>query len=115
MSDVTLKEHLEVLLREKVEQLEQRFNLTDHALNVARCELERRLAELNQLRSEVLVDRASFVRLDVYQPRHDQLDGQLMQIDRRLTSVETRSAVISAAIGLAVAIAAVVLHFWKFP
>lgn len=113
MSDVTLKEHIEALLREKICRLEQRMDAMDEALELATREKDRRLGELNNLRREVMSDRSQFVRSDVYGPRHDQLDAQLATIDKRLTTVETRSAVISAAIGLAVAVAAVVLHFWK--
>ena len=54
------------------------------ALTVALTAMERRLAELNELRKAVEADRSQFVRSDVYLPAHEELrrqritDGQLM-------------------------------------
>jgi len=103
MSDVTLKEHFEVLVREKWAVLESRLDAMDQAIVLAKeaiersearnhKELDRRLDELNQLRRSVETDRNVFVRDDVNRPWHD-------AVNAKLTALETRSLVWTSAIG----------------
>lgn len=63
---VSLKEHLEALLAEHDRRISMRFDAMDKALTLSREELGRRLADLNQLRQEVLTDRSTFVTREVY-------------------------------------------------
>jgi hypothetical protein len=73
----TLKELLEARIREH-----------ERALGLAREELERRLDGLNELRKEVTNDRSQFVKLDVYQPAHEELRRQRVADSEKITIIQ---------------------------
>jgi len=56
--------------------LEARMEAMEEALDLARTELERRLNGLNELRQEVTNDRTQFVKVDVYNPAHEEMRRQ---------------------------------------
>ena len=67
---VSLKEHFDVLLREREKQFELHFKMLADAAIRQGVELERRLEGLNQLRSEYTKDRTEdrtqYVRQETY-------------------------------------------------
>jgi anti-sigma-K factor RskA len=60
-----------------LKELMERSRLAqEQALQVALAQTERRLEDLNELRKAVETDRMEFVRVDVYQPAHEELRRQ---------------------------------------
>lgn len=57
------------------------------ALEVALAEMNRRLSELNELRKAVEKDRIDFVRVEVYQPAHEELRRQRIADGERIVSI----------------------------
>lgn len=82
------------------EIFEARFRAADQALVLRTSDIERRLEGLNQLRSEVVKDREQFVRKESYDEKHMFLEEKLNTQGTRLTIMETRSVVWTAAIGM---------------
>jgi anti-sigma-K factor RskA len=78
---VSLREYIERILEER-----------DKAVQVAYRNLEQRLDKLNELRAEVQQDRGQFLRLDVYDEKHDQLRKALTDMEDRL-EVEIKNGV----------------------
>ena len=58
------------------------------ALTVALAAMERRLAELNELRKAVEADRSQFVRGDVYLPAHEELRRQRVADGERMVGMQ---------------------------
>lgn len=68
--------------------LKQRFELQDKAQTLANKNMEMRLEKLNELRTEVLQDRASFVTQDRCQTKHESLDKQQETLETRVKNLE---------------------------
>jgi len=58
------------------------------ALEVALTQMDRRLGELNDLRKAVEKDRMEFVRVDVYQPAHEELRRQRVTDGERMIGMQ---------------------------
>jgi len=73
---ISLREYFDAKIELLRELAATRKDAADEALRVAQAEMQRRLAELNQLRSEVTEDRSQFVRKEEYAPAHEELRRQ---------------------------------------
>ena len=110
---VALKEYVERILAEQCLRNQIRADATDRALQIATRDLERRLGELNQLRSEVTSDRIQFVQRTIYEHHLNTTSEWREHVGKRLTVIETRSITWTAAISLFFLIVQVAMHFWK--
>lgn len=95
MTDVQLKEHLERLIDEKEKQDILRHEAAAKALELSNVEQQRQYSRLNNLRTEVLTDRALFVPCGIFEARVKPLEAFR---DRALGIVATVSMV-SAGVG----------------
>lgn len=88
---VSLREYIEVILRErqKAHQVEHELIekaldkaqiLREEALAQARNVVDQRLEKLNELRSEVQEDRSQFLRLDTYESKHEILEREVKNV-----------------------------------
>ncbi len=87
--------------------VEMRFLALEKATESDRIELERRLADLNKLREDVVKDRIAFVTKDIYSGAEtartlwrDTYEAELKSISDRILVIETRSVTWTAAIGI---------------
>ncbi len=87
--------------------VEMRFLALEKATESDRIELERRLADLNKLREDVVKDRIAFVTKDVYGGAEtartlwrDTYEAELKAISDRILIIETRSVTWTAALGI---------------
>lgn len=71
---VPLKHYIERILEER-----------QRALEVLAAGMERRLDNLNELRQDVEKDRGQFLRLDVYDEKHEALEKAVLELERTLT------------------------------
>jgi hypothetical protein len=71
VSEVTLREYIERLLREH-----------ERAHDLASAGLDARLAQLNELRTEVQTDRALFLTREFYDEQHEALENRVGAIER---------------------------------
>jgi hypothetical protein len=110
---VNLREHLEMLIRERQSQMELRFKAQHEALVLKADELERRLEALNELRKSVERDRDEFIKKETYNIKTSWYDEWCRGVDKRLTASETRAVTWTAAIALFFVIVQVALRFWK--
>ncbi len=90
-------EHVAVPLRE---YFEVKLNAMDHAVLLARTEMDRRLAELNELRKQVIDDRGQFVLNAAYDITEKERSTWRDAVNTRLTSIETRSVTWTSALGM---------------
>lgn len=98
--------NLGVDLREYLEKvIDMKFGAMEEALRLARVDVDRRLAELNQLRSEVTQDRGQFVLKDIHYTWKE-------TVEKRLSAIETRAITWTAAIGLFFVVVGLVMKFW---
>lgn len=68
--------------------LKQRFELQDRAQTLANKNMEMRLEKLNELRSEVLQDRANYVTQDRCLTKHESSNKQYETIEDRVKRLE---------------------------
>jgi len=102
---VSLREHLERMV-------DLRFAAAHEALGHARAELERRLELLNHAHEQAVKDREEFVRKPEYDIKMAYYDEWCRGVDKKLTTMETRSVTWTAAIALFFIIVQVALHIW---
>ena len=69
------------------ELMERSREAQEQALQVALAQTERRLEDLNELRKAVETDRTEFVRVDVYQPAHEELRRQRVADGERIVGM----------------------------
>ena len=110
---VALKEYLEARLADQALIFDERFKSAAIALQVARHDMDKHLAHLNNLREEVLSDRSLFVPILQYQERHEALRRDLEALKIESAKAESRSRTWATAVGLAIAALSVALHFLK--
>ncbi len=87
--------------------VEMRFKALEKATQSDRIELERRLADLNKLRDDVVEDRGAFITKDTYTGTEtaralwrDAYETELKSISDRILVIETRSVTWTAAMGI---------------
>ena len=94
-----------------------RLEAMDTALQVKTDENDRRLAALNELRSEVTKDREQFVRTEIYNIKANHLEEGFQENRRRIDSIETKSSSnvrwITALFAFTQLAVLIILHFWK--
>ncbi len=67
--------------------IESRLSSMEQAIDVARHEMDRRLAELNQLRKEVTDDRSELVQKQAYEPAQKEIYKQLGEHSGKLLTI----------------------------
>lgn len=97
---VALKEYVERILEEQCLRNKVQLEATERALLLATREMERRLGELNQLRSEVTSDRSQFVQRAIYEHHLITTNEWRESISQRVSVTETRIITWTSAIGL---------------
>ena len=92
-------------------RIETRLDMMDRALSVYRSELDRRLLALNDLRKEVTEDRSQLIGKGIYDGKMAENDNRHLLLYNRVTSLETRAATWTIAVGIFFAILQIGLHF----
>ena len=110
---VQLRDHLEVLLMEREKYFNVRFDALYENLKLARYDLERRLEGLNELRKDVEKDRELLLRKEAFEDKIKFYDEWIPQVNKRLTVMETRSVVWTAAIAIFFILINIALRIWK--
>src|SRR4030042_7116145 len=100
VEEISLKSFFERMLEEQEKRISLRFDSLDKALILNRSEMERRLEGLNQLRAEVVSDRGMFTVRDKCDDKHGELNIWRDTVNKKLTTLETRSITWTAAVGL---------------
>jgi hypothetical protein len=84
MSDLTDREHLEAVAREREARFDAIFDAHHHVhaqeektRDGMHAAIDSRLQELNRLRGEVIADRALFVTRDAFEAKADALDKRI--------------------------------------
>jgi len=80
MNDVPLREHVRELMLEREKAQNATFQATLRETELKSMEVERRLGQLNELRNEVLTDRARFIE-------RTEVDLQLKNIREKIESL----------------------------
>ena len=101
---VTLREFVERIMDEREKHIETRFSNAQEALTVSKRELDKKLAELNELRREYTSDRTSdqkqYLKQDIYLTKINEYDKWITNADRKITVIETRHITWTAALGV---------------
>ncbi len=87
--EVTLKEYIDV-----------KFQALNDSVITAKSELDRRLADMNELRKEVLLDRRQFLNLEVFNATLKEWSMWRETTVNRITIMETRAVTWTAALGV---------------
>ena len=118
MSDVPLREYLETMFAAQQREIDAKHRSMADALLLAREDVARRLAELNELRHDVVEDRAQFVSKLQFDPMMQERDAwrnsiteRLNAINDRITKIETRGNTWTVAIGLFFIVLQIALMF----
>jgi exo-beta-1,3-glucanase (GH17 family) len=101
----------------KIDQLEKLSDVKFDAIEdkmVASAEVLRgRLESLNQLRNEVTEDRSEFLRKETYDAKTTTYDTWIITVEKRFSTMETRSATWTAAVGVLFLIVQFALHWLR--
>lgn len=83
-NNVTLREYVERIFAEQEKESAAAKDAADKALKLATNNLEARLANLNELRAQVVSDRAEYVRRESFDSKVELLQEQLRNVEKRL-------------------------------
>ncbi len=97
---VSLREYIEKIIAGHERELAVRLSAMEAALALARDDVARRLADLNQLRREVIEDRDQFVPKNQFEPMMRERDSWRDGISDRVTKIETKGNTWTVAIGV---------------
>jgi polynucleotide 5'-kinase involved in rRNA processing len=90
--EVTLRQYIERLIDERHKLYESKFEAHKVALDLAKCEIDRRLEQMNKFREENIQDKLKSVSRQEWQTGHQsliaQFDEKMVSIDRRFATVE---------------------------
>lgn len=92
---VNLRDYLERRFMDHMELHASEKESQQRAIGEALVEVQRRLAELNQLRAEVTEDRAQFVQNTAFDARADAVDKDLRQIRAEINTINESMARLS--------------------
>jgi hypothetical protein len=110
---VPMREYVDILLREHEKHQEIQLKAYSDALILSRAELERRLEGLNELRQDVVKDRAQFVRAETFDERKKYTDSLLQELRDRLLSLETKLFAWTTAIGAFFMLVQIGMNLWR--
>lgn len=110
---VSLRHYVETMFSAHEKQQAAYERALTVSLDLARVDMERRLAALNELRAEVIKDRSQFVRMETFDERKKFTDQTLSDIKERLTAIEVRSVTWMTAIGVFFVVLQIFLSYWK--
>lgn len=102
---VTYEDHIETLLETYQTGHYEKHQDERKAVDEFRHSLEERLLKLNDLRNELLQDRAAFLRVDVYDGKHDALIIRIQVLESwkaKATGVGAVLVLLSGAVGAAI-------------
>lgn len=122
-SFVNIKDHFEMLFRERGRQIDLRFAALSDALILASGNVKEKLNELNNLRREYTDDRTKdqehYVKSDVYYPKMKEIETWKAGVDKSITTTDTRYqgrlniATLVSALSLLLAVVSMILMFIK--
>jgi hypothetical protein len=94
--EITLKEFIERIFAEREKQLQLHFINSENALILSKLELDKRLNELNNLRTEYTKDRMndnhSFLRQETYYDKMTSLDKDIKDLQLSKASLEGKAS-----------------------
>jgi hypothetical protein len=97
-----------------------RYDSMETALNLRASELDRRLEATNRLREEVTKDREDFVRVNIYDAKHESVlisinnvQEMVARLATRLTIIETRSITWTLAVGFFFVVLQIAIALWR--
>ena len=104
-------DYMDKLCHARHDAIAIRLKAMDDALLLKANQLEQRLEALNELRRQVVEDREVFLRKEVYDFKTQYYDRFIESTLQRITVIETRHVVTTAAIASGFVILQVALHF----
>jgi poly-D-alanine transfer protein DltD len=94
--EITLKEFIERIFAEREKQLQLHFINSENALILSKLELDKRLNELNNLRTEYTKDRMNdnhfFLRQETYYDKMTSLDKDIKDLQLSKASLEGKAS-----------------------
>jgi len=94
--EITLKEFIERIFVEREKQLQLHFRNSENALVLSKLELDKRLNELNNLRTEYTKDRMndnhSFLHQETYYDKMTSLDKDIKDLQLSKASLEGKAS-----------------------
>lgn len=90
---------------ERLVRLEERLTSSDKALEVARHEIDRRLAEMNELRKQITDERNIYLTRNEFFPKYDAMSTVIYSLQKFQWTITGALVILQILIGL-------LLHFW---
>ena len=114
MSDISLREFLEQKISYEKEIVELRFQYLDAQLKTAAAELSRRLETLNHAHEASVIDRNSFVNVELYQQTLKDYATWRDTVNTTLANAAGRTAAYASVASLFVGLIVLILsRLWK--
>jgi hypothetical protein len=110
MSEITLREYLEAVLKHEREQREMAARDAKESIDLAHAEIDRRLAQMNELREQITTERSTYLRRDIFDRIHDPVVNRIGALERWRSNIEGRIIMLGSVvvvINLIVAVIAV--------
>jgi len=89
-TDVSLREHLTLMVHSLERRLEERFTAMQRATDVAFRASEARLDSVNEFRAQLSDQTATFVTREVLEARVDKLQGEITRLRNDLDDLRKR-------------------------
>jgi hypothetical protein len=86
-SSVSLREFLEVQIAQERELRRVDIQHVRELRELLFSEINRRLAEMNEMRAQILSERGSFVQREFYQQKHEELAARIARNDAQLGAI----------------------------
>jgi hypothetical protein len=83
------------------------------AIDLASEDINRRLNEMNQFRSQLESERGTYMTRDMYDREHTALGNRVKELEIERGNQAGKAAAYASAIGVIVVMIKVALHYWR--
>lgn len=108
---VTLREYIERLFHDYAEAHQREHALTERAMERAREVVDARLEGMNELRNQLLSERGTYVRRELFDGQMEAQSRRIEQLERGESNLQGRLTMIGAALGVGLVILQLLFYY----
>jgi hypothetical protein len=87
---ISTRAYIEAVMQSEIKRLEACIEGVEKAIDVAKEVQEGRLEGMNRFREQQEKERGTFVRQDVYEQKHQALDGKIDGLDQKVAVLDKK-------------------------
>jgi hypothetical protein len=82
------------------------------SVRVARGEMERRLAEMNEFRAQILMERKDFMSTKEYDVKHEFLRARIEKLEQSKSNLDGRFWALGTGLGILTVVVNIIIRLW---